>query len=164
MSGYIGVGNKARKIKSCYIGIDGKARKIKKMYVGIGGKARLFYNSMKLPENISGEYIGKNNAPVQIAEFTLTGACNCTIKLTDIYIKSGSSAKVSIMNIIKSGSSVFNVGNSEVTNHPSSLSGNTRLEQGSYTVTAACFGVTGGQSGVSYYSGSMNYSIEFSEI
>lgn len=37
---YIGVDNKARKVKKGYIGVSNKARKIKKMYIGIGGKAR----------------------------------------------------------------------------------------------------------------------------
>ena len=40
---YIGVGGKARKIKTAYIGVDGKARKVKKIYVGVGGKAKLCY-------------------------------------------------------------------------------------------------------------------------
>lgn len=39
-NGYIGINNKARKIKNMYIGINGKARKIKKIYVGVNGKAR----------------------------------------------------------------------------------------------------------------------------
>lgn len=167
MSGYIGVGNKARKIKGCYIGVDGKARKIKKMYVGVGGKARLFYNSVKLPANISGKYTaGADSASVvRVAEFTVTDACACTLKLTDISIKYGSSAKVSVLNIIGSdGKTVYSVGNSAVTDHPSSLSGSTTLAAGSYAVGAQCFGVSGSQSGVSYYAGSMNYSIEFSEI
>lgn len=42
---YIGVANKARKVKRLYIGINGKARKVKKGYIGIGGKAKLFYRS-----------------------------------------------------------------------------------------------------------------------
>jgi len=43
---FIGVSNKARKVKKAYIGVDGKARKIKKMYIGdANGKARLFWSA-----------------------------------------------------------------------------------------------------------------------
>jgi hypothetical protein len=41
--GYIGVDDKARKIKKCYIGVDGVARKVKKAYIGVDGVARLIY-------------------------------------------------------------------------------------------------------------------------
>lgn len=41
---YIGVGNKARKVKAMYIGVGGKARKIVKGYIGVGGKARPFWS------------------------------------------------------------------------------------------------------------------------
>lgn len=37
---YVGVNNKARKIKKGYVGVNGKARKIKKVYIGVGGVAR----------------------------------------------------------------------------------------------------------------------------
>lgn len=40
---YVGVANKARKVKKMYVGVDGKARKVKKGYIGVNGKARLFY-------------------------------------------------------------------------------------------------------------------------
>lgn len=42
---YIGVDNKARKVKKLYIGVNDKARKIKKGYIGVDGVARLFYYS-----------------------------------------------------------------------------------------------------------------------
>ena len=32
---YVGVDNKAKKIKNIYVGIDNKARKVKKAYVGV---------------------------------------------------------------------------------------------------------------------------------
>ena len=41
-SSYIGIDNKARKIKKWYVGVDGKARKVKKAYIGVGGVARPF--------------------------------------------------------------------------------------------------------------------------
>lgn len=41
---YIGVDNKARKVKKAYIGVDGKARKVKKIYVGVNGVARLCWS------------------------------------------------------------------------------------------------------------------------
>lgn len=37
---YLGVGGKARKVKTLYFGVGGKARAVKKAYVGIGGRAR----------------------------------------------------------------------------------------------------------------------------
>lgn len=37
------------------------------------------------------------------------------------------------------------------------------VNKSNYKVTVQCFGVTGSQSGTSYYAGSMNYSIEFFE-
>ena len=42
---YIGVDNKARKVKKMYIGVDGKARKVKKGYIGVGGVARPFFTA-----------------------------------------------------------------------------------------------------------------------
>ena len=46
---YVGVADKARKVKSIYVGVDGKARKVKKVYVGdANGKARLCW-SAELP-------------------------------------------------------------------------------------------------------------------
>lgn len=40
---YVGVSNKARRVKKIYIGISGKARKVRKGYIGVAGKARLFF-------------------------------------------------------------------------------------------------------------------------
>ena len=40
---YIGVNDKARKVKKCYIGVDGIARKVKKAYIGVDGVAQLVY-------------------------------------------------------------------------------------------------------------------------
>ena len=45
MSGYIGIGGKAKKIKGIYLGVGGVAKSVKKAYVGIGGKAKLWYVS-----------------------------------------------------------------------------------------------------------------------
>ncbi len=42
---WIGIGDKARKIKKSWIGVDNKARKVKKMWIGIGGVAKLFFSS-----------------------------------------------------------------------------------------------------------------------
>lgn len=42
---YIGVNDKAKKVKKMYIGVDGKARKILKAYVGVNGIARIFYTA-----------------------------------------------------------------------------------------------------------------------
>ena len=42
---YIGVDNKARKVKKMYVGVDGVARKIKKAYIGVDGVAQQIYTS-----------------------------------------------------------------------------------------------------------------------
>lgn len=42
---YVGVNDKAKKVKKMYIGVDGKARKILKAYVGVNGIARIFYTA-----------------------------------------------------------------------------------------------------------------------
>lgn len=41
---YIGVGDKARKVKKIYTGVNGVARKVKKGYVGVNGVARQFWS------------------------------------------------------------------------------------------------------------------------
>lgn len=42
---YIGVDNKARKVKKIYIGVNNIAREVKAMYTGVDDKARLCYKS-----------------------------------------------------------------------------------------------------------------------
>lgn len=43
---YLGIGDKARKVKKIYMGIGDKARKVKKVYVGdANGKARLCWSA-----------------------------------------------------------------------------------------------------------------------
>lgn len=39
---YVGVDNKARKVKKMYVGVDGVAREAKKGYVGVSNVARPF--------------------------------------------------------------------------------------------------------------------------
>lgn len=45
---YIGVDNKARKVKKIYIGVNNIARKVKKAYIGIGGVARPCFSGGEL--------------------------------------------------------------------------------------------------------------------
>ncbi len=45
---FVGVSNKARKIKKLYVGVGGKARKVKKAYIGVNGKAKLFFSAVEL--------------------------------------------------------------------------------------------------------------------
>ena len=47
---YIGVDNKARKVKKIYIGVNGVAREVKAAYVGVDNLARLCYK--KGPHNL----------------------------------------------------------------------------------------------------------------
>lgn len=42
---YVGISNRARKVKGIYVGLNGKAREVVKGYVGVNGKARLFWES-----------------------------------------------------------------------------------------------------------------------
>lgn len=42
---YVGVGNKARKVKKMYIGVDDKAHKVLKGYVGVNGIAHIFFTA-----------------------------------------------------------------------------------------------------------------------
>ena len=51
---YVGVDNKARKVKSLYVGVDGVARKVKKVYIGdTNGKAQLCYIDSLVSGNIA---------------------------------------------------------------------------------------------------------------
>lgn len=79
---YIGVDNKARKVKSLYVGVDGKARKVKKGYIGVNGVARLFYAPVDRPPRLpSGydelEYIYSDTS--QYAEYDLGAYINTNI-------------------------------------------------------------------------------------
>ena len=52
---YIGVSDKARKVKKIYVGVNGVARKVKNGYVGISGVARKFYAAVEatiLPDGV----------------------------------------------------------------------------------------------------------------
>ena len=44
---YVGVNNKAKKVKNIFIGVNGKARRVKAGFIGVNGKARQFYPSME---------------------------------------------------------------------------------------------------------------------
>lgn len=69
MSGYIGVGGTARKIKGLYVGVNGVARTVQKAYVGdASGKARLWYQRGKPLSNYavgSSVYFKVNNVRTQ---------------------------------------------------------------------------------------------------
>lgn len=43
MTGYIGIGGTAKKIKNIYVGVGGVAKKVVKAYIGINGVAQLWY-------------------------------------------------------------------------------------------------------------------------
>lgn len=47
---YVGVDNKARKVKNIYVGVDDKARKVKAAYVGVGGVARQVWPTSRIPD------------------------------------------------------------------------------------------------------------------
>lgn len=77
----VGVGSKARKVKSMYVGVGGKARKVKKVYVGVGGKARLVYTSYVAVTGVKLEIASKNgNTCIIKAVFTPANATNRSVK------------------------------------------------------------------------------------
>lgn len=74
---YVGVDNKARKVKSLYVGVDGVARKVKKVYIGdTNGKAQLCYIDSLVSGNIAvkvGDYFTSNEMPDDIEFINLYG-------------------------------------------------------------------------------------------
>lgn len=62
---YVGVSNKARRVKKIYIGISGKARKVRKGYIGIANKARLFFTHGTLKYHA--DYVNCTTANLRIA-------------------------------------------------------------------------------------------------
>lgn len=74
---YVGVDNKARKVKSLYVGVDGVARKVKKVYIGdTNGKAQLCYIDSLVSGNIAvkvGDYSTSNEMPDDIEVINLYG-------------------------------------------------------------------------------------------
>lgn len=74
---YVGVDNKARKVKSLYVGVDGVARKVKKVYIGdTNGKAQLCYIDSLVSGNIAvkvEKYSTNNDKPDDIELIDLYG-------------------------------------------------------------------------------------------
>ena len=74
---YVGVDNKARKVKSLYVGVDGVARKVKKVYIGdTNGKAQLCYIDSLVSGNIAvkvGIYSTSNVIPEDMEYMDLYG-------------------------------------------------------------------------------------------
>lgn len=74
---YVGVDNKARKVKSLYVGVDNKARKVKKVYIGdTNGKAQLCYTDSLVSGNIAvkvEDYYTSNEMPDDIQFINLYG-------------------------------------------------------------------------------------------
>lgn len=74
---YVGVDNKARKVKSLYVGVDGVARKVKKVYIGdTNGKAQLCYIDSLVSGNIAVKvenYFTSNEMPDDIEIINLYG-------------------------------------------------------------------------------------------
>ena len=90
---YIGVGDKARKVKKIYLGISGVARQMQKGYVGVNGVARLFFeNAFKVTvSGYSKNYLGNAYAvitpdngvvvPYSSSNTVLTLPAGCTIAI-----------------------------------------------------------------------------------
>ncbi len=65
---YVGVDDKARKVKKMYTGVDDVARQVKKAYIGVGGVARPFFSG---DIEVLFEYYGKIT-PLSEARFMST--------------------------------------------------------------------------------------------
>lgn len=72
MTGYIGIGGTAKKIKNIYIGVGGVAKKVKKAYIGVGGVAKLWYTS----ESVIGTWVF--NSTIAMEEIGTAYAVNFT--------------------------------------------------------------------------------------
>lgn len=75
---WIGIGDKARKIKKSYVGINGVARKIKKMWIGVGNVARLFWSGageISYYGRITSKNSYENPAYASVGNYALVG-CN----------------------------------------------------------------------------------------
>lgn len=56
---YVGVDEKARRIKKIYVGANGVAREVKAVYVGVDNKARLCWSNGPLTAG-EGVYVSEN--------------------------------------------------------------------------------------------------------
>ena len=95
---YVGVDDKARKLKSIYVGVDSVARKVKSGYVGVNGVARQFWQTgTPISDLAVGDSVYMNVDGVS-TEFlvvhqgrpstTYDSSCNGTwLLMKDIYIK-----------------------------------------------------------------------------
>ena len=52
MTGYIGIGGTAKKVKNIYVGVGGVAKKVKKGYIGVGGVAKQWYSALPTLEEL----------------------------------------------------------------------------------------------------------------
>ncbi len=82
MTGYIGIGGKAKKVNSLYVGIGGKAKKVIKGYVGVGGKAKLWYSAQKLWT------WEKHNIDTTTVYVEVTGSTSSTTRSSAFYVGS----------------------------------------------------------------------------
>lgn len=74
---YVGVGDKARKVKKIYVGVNGVARKVKKAYVGVNGLAKLVYRAdWWLSDTVSESDV--------LAAYSFKGADSSTEALKDL--------------------------------------------------------------------------------
>lgn len=103
---YLGVGDKARKLKKAYLGVDGTAHTVKKIYLGVDGKARLVYQipvtEIKLTWVIGGFYGYKHNDDRYVwqepTKFTATITPNNAIDKTLKWSLSGNCCTVAKIN------------------------------------------------------------------
>lgn len=77
---YIGVGGKARRVKSIYVGVNGVARRVKRVYIGVNNVAKLVYftdwytaNGTIALSNVLAAYKFKGASSASEARTDLTG-------------------------------------------------------------------------------------------
>lgn len=78
MTGYIGIGGTAKKIKNIYIGVNGVAKQVKKAYIGVGGVAKQWYSSI----SSLGDLLANHRSNV-IYAYGSTSATRLNIAATD---------------------------------------------------------------------------------
>ena len=93
MTGYIGIGGKAKKVKNIYVGVGGVAKKVKKGYIGVNGVAKLWYSSaveITYTGNYTDELVTMGGAPYRLLTLTSSGTLTAAEAVTgDIWICGG---------------------------------------------------------------------------
>ena len=93
---YIGVADKAEKVKKIYIGVDGVARKVKAAYVGVNGVAKKVFSASPadMTVNYTGNYTDEivtmgNGLQYRLLTLTSSGVLTLESFLGDVWLCGG---------------------------------------------------------------------------